>query len=395
MKPVIVLGVTGSVAAYRACDVARELMRSGLEVRACLSHSASEFVTASLFEALTGQPVLTNVFDEPVRGRMAHIDWARDAKAVLVCPATANAIAILARGESEDMFTTIVQATRAPLVIAPAMNPDMYSCASNQDNLDRLRSRGAIIVEPDEGVVACGEQGQGKLASIDQIVAAARAAAYRSDLLSGLRVVVTAGPTHEPIDPVRFLSNRSSGRMGYEIARAAVQMGAVVTLISGPALLAPPAGATLVRVSTACQMRDAVLSAINNADILIGAAAVGDYRVENPAAEKMKRSGPVNLHLVENPDILAEAHQAAPSLPIVGFAAETEQHLANAGAKLLHKGLLAIAVNDVSRDDIGFDSPENELTLLFADGESRKVDRTSKFNAAVALLEAVSAKIKM
>lgn len=393
MKPVVVLGVTGSVAAYRACDVARELMRNGIEVRACLSRSACQFVTPALFEALTGQPVLTDVFDEPVRGRMAHIDWARDAKALLVCPATANAIAMLSRGESDDMFTTIAQATRAQLVIAPAMNPDMYASPATQDNLSVLRSRGAIVVEPGEGVVACGEQGQGKLAATDDIVAAVLSAVFRSRLLEGKRIVVTAGPTQEPVDAVRYLSNRSSGRMGYEVARAAIQMGGRVTLVSGPTSLAAPPGAEVIRVATALQMRDAVLVACAGADLLIGAAAVADFRVENPEPRKIKRAGPLRLELVENPDILAEAKQRFPTLRVVGFAAETDDATCNAAIKLQRKRLFAIAVNDVSRADIGFASFENELSVLFADGSRVEIPRASKFNAAVALLEAIAARL--
>jgi phosphopantothenoylcysteine decarboxylase/phosphopantothenate--cysteine ligase len=394
MKPAVILGVTGSVAAYRACDVARDLMRNGVEVRACLSRSAAQFVTPALFEGLTGQPVLTDVFDEPVRGRMAHIDWAREANALLVCPATANAIAVLARGESDDMFTTIAQATRAQLVVAPAMNPEMYASAATQDNLAVLRERGAIVVEPGEGMVACGEQGQGKLAATDEIVAATLSAIFRSRLLEGVRIVITAGPTQEPIDPVRYISNRSSGRMGYELARAAMQMGASVTLISGPTSLAAPPGAELVRVATALQMREATIATCDGAQVLIGAAAVADYRAESPSAGKIKRDGPMQLELVENPDILMEAGQKYPGLKIVGFAAETSDHHKNATKKLQEKGLFAIAVNDVSRSDIGFDSAENELTLLLADGSRVEIARASKFNAAVALLEALAAELE-
>lgn len=393
MKPIVVLGVTGSVAAYRACDVARELMRSGFEVRACLSRSATEFVTPALFEALTGKPVLTNVFDEPVKGRMAHIDWARDARVLLVCPATANAIAVLANGASEDMFTTIAQASRATMIIAPAMNPDMYSSIPNQENLARLRDRGAIVVEPLEGEVACGEQGQGKLASVDAIVAAVRESAFRSDLMKGKRIVITAGPTRESIDPVRYMSNRSSGKMGYELARACVQMGAHVTLISGPVALTAPAGAEVVRITSANEMKDAVLNAIPNADLLIGAAAVADYRAANTEPDKMKKSNVIEIRLVENPDILSEAHQTRPDLPIVGFAAETTNHEVSAKTKIEKKGLFAIAMNDVSRDDIGFDSDKNEVVLYFADGEVTPIPKSSKFNVAVEMIERIAKRL--
>lgn len=393
MKPVVILGVTGSVAAYRACDVARDLMRSGMEVRACLSRSAVQFVTPALFEGLTGQPVLTDVFDEPVCGRMAHIDWARQAKALLVCPATANAIAVLARGESNDMFTTIALATRAQLVVAPAMNPDMFASSATQDNLAVLRARGAIVVEPGEGAVACGEQGQGKLAATDEIVAATLSAVFRSRLLQGVRIVITAGPTQEPIDAVRYISNRSSGRMGYELARAAIQMGANVTLISGPTALSAPPWVELARVATVLQMLNAALAACDGAHVLIGAAAVADFRVESPPTGKIKRDRSMQLELVESPDILMEAGGKYADLKIVGFAAETDDHLENAIKKLQAKKLFAIAVNDVSRADIGFDSAENELTVLFADGSRVKIPKASKFNVAVALLEALATRL--
>jgi phosphopantothenoylcysteine decarboxylase/phosphopantothenate--cysteine ligase len=368
-------------------------MRSGFEVRACLSRSATEFVTPALFEALTGKPVLTNVFDEPVKGRMAHIDWARDARVLLVCPATANAIAVLANGASEDMFTTIAQASRATMIIAPAMNPDMYSSIPNQENLARLRDRGAIVVEPLEGEVACGEQGQGKLASVDAIVAAVRESAFRSDLMKGKRIVITAGPTRESIDPVRYMSNRSSGKMGYELARACVQMGAHVTLISGPVALTAPAGAEVVRITSANEMKDAVLNAIPNADLLIGAAAVADYRAANTEPDKMKKSNVIEIRLVENPDILSEAHQTRPDLPIVGFAAETTNHEVSAKTKIEKKGLFAIAMNDVSRDDIGFDSDKNEVVLYFADGEVTPIPKSSKFNVAVEMIERIAKRL--
>ncbi|MCH8274070.1 MAG: bifunctional phosphopantothenoylcysteine decarboxylase/phosphopantothenate--cysteine ligase CoaBC [Armatimonadetes bacterium] len=393
MKPVVILGVTGSVAAYRAADVTRELMRNGFEVRVCLSRAASEFVTPALFEALTGGPCLTNVFDEPVRGRMAHIDWARDADAILVCPATANAIAIFAHGQADDMISTIASASSAELVIAPAMNPEMYASKANQENLRTLAVRGALIVDPETGEAACGESGQGKLARTADIVAAVKRAAFRNRLYKGKHVLVTAGPTYEALDPVRFIGNRSSGKMGYALAEAALRMGADVTLVSGPAHVQPPPAARFVQVMTACEMLDAVLDAASRADLLIGAAAVADYRPEQPALEKIKRGEDLQLRLIENPDILVETHSRFPSLPVVGFAAETENLLDNARTKMELKGLLAIAVNDVARDDVGFDSDDNELTLLFCDGESVEIPKGSKFNVAVQLLELIKDRI--
>jgi phosphopantothenoylcysteine decarboxylase/phosphopantothenate--cysteine ligase len=387
---VVVVGVTGSVAAYRAADVCRELMRSGFTVRVCLSRGAEQFVSRALFEALTGGPALTDVFDEPVRGRMAHIDWAREAACILVCPATANAIALLAEGRAEDMFTTLVSASDAPLVIAPAMNPQMFASGANQENIYRLRARGAEIIEPAEGDVACGEQGQGKLASIGSIVEAVEQASFRSSLFESKHVVVTAGPTREHIDPVRFLSNRSSGKMGFALARAALAMGAKVTLITGPVMEVAPPKAEVVRVETAAEMLDATVAACGTADLLVGAAAVADYRVAGAATEKLKKTGRTSLDLLPNIDILKTIRQRYPELAVIGFAAETNSHEEYALKKLKEKGLQGIVANDVSRRDVGFDANDNEGVLYFDDGSRVELQKSSKFNIANLILEAAA-----
>ncbi|MBA3725845.1 MAG: bifunctional phosphopantothenoylcysteine decarboxylase/phosphopantothenate--cysteine ligase CoaBC [Armatimonadetes bacterium] len=390
MKPVVVLGVSGSIAAYRAADLARDLLRSGLDVKICLTRSAREFVTPILFETLTGNPCLTYVFDEPKRGRMAHIDWAREASLILICPATANLLANLAHGNADDMLTTIVSATRAPIVIAPAMNPQMYASEANVENLSVLKARGVLLVEPQEGDVACGEHGEGKLAATSEIVRVVHEALFLSSLYKGKKIVITAGPTHEPIDPVRYIANRSSGKMGFALARAAIQLRAQVTLIAGPTALTPPPAAAIVRITTAGEMLDATLAACSGAHMLIGAAAVADFRTEKVALDKIRSDQPATLALVKNPDILAEAKKAYPDLAIVGFAAETTGHLEDAQKKLEAKGLVAIALNDVSRTDIGFDSEENEVTLLRNGTEPLRVGRDSKFNIARRILEAVA-----
>lgn len=384
------MGVTGSVAAYRAADICRELMRQGFTVRACLSRSAEQFVTRGLFEALTGGPVLTEVFDEPVRGSMAHIDWAREASCILLCPASANAIAVLAEGKAEDMFSTIVSASTAPLVVAPAMNPEMYASIANQENLARLAKRGAIIVEPAEGDVACGENGQGKLASIERIVEAVQIAGFRSQALEGKRVVITSGPTREPIDPVRFLSNRSSGKMGFALARAALQMGAGVTVVSGPTAEIPPPKAVVARVETAQQMLEAAMAACEGADLFIGAAAVADFRPAEASGQKMKGKEPFPLQMVPNADIITSLRAQFPKLVMVGFAAETNDHEANAAGKLEAKGLQAIVLNDVSRSDAGFDAETNAGSMLFVGGKRLDIALDSKFNVARAILEAAA-----
>ncbi len=389
MSRLAILGVTGSIAAYRAADVARELMRAGLEVRACLSHAALQFVTPALFEGLTGHPCLTHAFDEPERGRMAHIDWAREANVLIVCPATANAIAHLAEGKGLDMFTTIALATDAPLVVCPAMNPHMYAHPATQASLETLRERGAFIIEPQEGDVACGEHGEGKLAATERIVSETLLAATRSELYRGLTVVVTAGPTYEPIDPVRFLANRSSGKMGYSIAEAARRMGAEVRLITGPTHLRAHPRVSVERVTTAEQMLAATLEATAGANLLIGAAAVADFKTANPSKEKIRREGDLTLALVPNPDILATVASQRPELKIVGFAAEAGMDERSARNKMEAKGLAAIFLNDVSRTDVGLETEENEGVLLLRSGESVRFDKAPKARIAWTLLEEV------
>jgi phosphopantothenoylcysteine decarboxylase/phosphopantothenate--cysteine ligase len=391
LKGIIVLGVTGSVAAYRAADFARDLMRAGFVVRVCLTRSAQQFVTPLLFETLTGEPCLVDAFDEPVRGRMAHVDWAREARVIVVAPATANVIANLARGNAEDMLTTLVSASNLPIVIAPAMNPEMYASPANQENLAALKARGVEVVEPVEGDVVSGETGLGKLAPTERILEAVISAAASSAQLRGQRVVVTAGPTYEALDPVRFVGNRSSGKMGYAVARAAARMGAEVTLISGPVSLPAPANINLRRVESAQEMSEAAMAAANGASLFVGAAAVADFRPATVSEQKLKRRGLLELTLEPTPDILGCLHDAYPGLRLIGFAAETGTSEESALEKLSRKGLYAIAMNDVSRSDIGFDSDENEVLVFFADGRREILVKDSKFNIAWRLLDLVCA----
>jgi phosphopantothenoylcysteine decarboxylase/phosphopantothenate--cysteine ligase len=387
----IVLGVSGSVACYRAADLARDLMRQGHTVRACLTDAAQKFVSPVLFESLTGQPCLVDVFDEPERGRMAHIDWARNADAVVIAPATANTIAKLAHGVGDDMLTTIVLASTAPLVIAPAMNPQMYANEAHQLALHTLASRAARIVEPSAGEVACGEQGQGKLATNAEIVAAVMEILAMGNLLRNRRVLLTSGPTQEPIDDVRFLTNRSSGKMGAALARAAHLMGAQVTVIAGPQTAPFPIQADVVNVRTAQQMLEAAFAHAPNADWIIGAAAVADYRPAISASGKLRRSADaMHLELVPNPDIIATLAAEFPTAKVVGFAAEPTEDLTVAREKRVRKGLFAIAVNDVSRPDAGFETDTNELVLVSATGETRSGLR-SKLGCAQWLLESLIA----
>lgn len=388
--PNVVLGVSGSVAAYRACDLARELMRRGFIVRVCLTDAAQRFVTPALFEALTGQPCLVDVFDEPERGRMAHIDWARQADALVIAPATASTLAKLAHGIADDMLGTIAVAATIPWVVAPAMNPSMYASDSVRGALEALRARAASIVEPVEGEVACGEQGQGKFASIDRIADEVQAVAALAKSLSGKSVLITSGPTQEPIDDVRFLSNRSSGRMGAALARAALLLGAEVEIVTGPASVPLPNGARVVRVQTAHEMLEAASRLSAAADLVIGVAAVADYRVADPVKGKVRRAEePIDLRLVPNPDVIAElAKRVKFGARVIGFAAEPDANLDVARDKLARKGLYAIAANDVHR---AMGGDRNDLTLLFADGRTEASGPRSKLECAIWLLRQVSA----
>ena len=388
-----VLGVSGSVAAYRAADIARELMRNGFTVRVCLTDSAQKFVQPALFEALTGNPCLIEAFEEPARGRMAHIDWARQADIIIIAPATANTINKMAQGIADDMLSTITLATTKPIVIAPAMNPQMYANEVTQQSLEALEARGAYIVEPEEGDVACGENGQGKLASISSILYAVNEVATTSKILKGKKILITSGPTQEPIDDVRFITNRSSGKMGVALAKAALLMGAEVTIIAGPQEARIPLQLTVIKVKTALEMLEAMKEQAPQHDWIIGAAAVADYRLENPSSGKLRRSeSSLQISLIPNPDIIAEAARLAPNAKVIGFAAEPSPDLSIAKEKIRKKSLFAIAANDVGNTEIGFDSSANAIDLLFADGKILHSGVRSKFQCAVWLLESIAQK---
>ncbi len=384
----VLLGVSGSVSCYRAADIARDLMRAGHDVRVCLTDSAAKFVSPILFETLTENPCLTDTFEEPITGQMAHIDWAREADVILIAPCTANTTSRLAHGVAADMLTTIVVASTAPLLIAPAMNPSMYASDQVQWALGILESRAATIITPQEGDVASGEVGLGKLAPNPEILEAVETVLARTQMLAGKHVVVTSGPTEEPIDDVRFLTNRSSGKMGAAVARAALLMGARVTVIAGPQTAALPLTAAVHPVKTAVQMLDKALEASEDADWIIGVAAVADYRPESPATGKLRRSEEaLTLRLVPNPDIIATLAAARPNARVVAFAAEPDSDITVARQKIIKKGVFAIAANDISRNDIGFGSENNDLTLIQAEGEPHRSGKRSKLSAALWLLE--------
>lgn len=391
----ILLGVSGSISAYRAADLARELMRHGLIVRVCLTDAAQNFVSAVLFETLTGQPCLVDTFEEPTVGRMAHIDWARQADLVLIAPATANTINKVANGIADDMLSTIALVTTRPMVLAPAMNPQMFLNSTVRRSLEALVSRGATIVEPTEGDVACGENGQGKLASIATIVEVVEDVLFSSNLLAGKKVLITSGPTQEPIDSVRYISNRSSGKMGASLARAALQMGAQVTVVAGPQVEPLPLGATVRSVLTAQEMHDEAMALAPNFDLIFGVAAVADYRVADPKTGKLRRDGnSLSLQLIPNPDIIASLASVAKNAVVIGFAAEPTSDLSVAQSKIARKGLFAIAANDISDKETTFGSDQNRLSLIFADGSVSQSKLMSKFQCSVWLLGEIGSRLK-
>ena len=394
----IALGVTGGIAAYKAAEIVRLLQDRGIRVQVVMTRASQEFVRPLTFAALSGEKVITSMFSggpengeahEPnIESAIEHIAVAQAIDALVVAPATADVIAHFAQGIASDFLTTLYLASTAPVVIAPAMNVNMWNHPATQANLEILRQRGVKIVEPGSGYLACGMTGAGRLAENDAIVAAVLEALGASQDLSGETVLITAGPTREKIDPVRYLTNRSSGRMGYALAEAALRRGARVLLVSGPTALTAPGAAEVIRVESAEQMRDAVLDLLPQATIVIKTAAVSDYRPKVAAGQKIKRKGPMTLELEATPDILKEISLRKQSQIVVGFAAETENVLENARQKLAAKHLDAIVVNDVSHEGVGFDSDRNAATILTHD-EVVEVPETTKWEVAQRVLDQI------
>ena len=389
----VALGVTGGIAGYKAAELVRLLQDRGIRVQVVMTRAAQEFIRPLTFAALSGEKVITDLFgagaEEPnIDSAVEHIAVAQSIDALVVAPATADIIAKFAHGEANDFLTTLFLATTAPVVVAPAMNVNMWENAATQANVQTLKARGVRMVEPDSGYLACGMVGPGRLAANETIVTAVIAALEINQDLVGETVLVTAGPTREPIDPVRYIGNRSSGKMGYAIAEAALRRGAKVILVSGPTALKPPAAAEMVPVQTAREMRDAVMAAMDRASIVIKAAAVGDFSARQPLEQKIKRKGPITLELEPTPDILAEVGANKGLRIVVGFAAETQDPLENGRKKLESKSLDAIVVNDVSQPGIGFDSERNAVTILTRDG-AESVPETSKWEVAHRVLDAV------
>lgn len=388
----VLLGVTGGIAAYKAADLVRRLRDAGAEVRVVMTEGATQFVTPLTFQALSGNPVRTTLWDSSAEAAMGHIELARWADEVLVAPASADALARFAVGRADDLLATLVLATAAPVTVVPAMNRQMWAHPATQANVALLRQRGVRVLGPASGSQACGEVGDGRMLEPADIIAAV-AVGRGPKTLEGLRILVSAGPTFEDIDPVRYIGNRSSGRMGFAIAEAAAAHGADTSLVAGPVALPTPLGVSRRNVRSAREMHDAVLAAAPVHDIYIAAAAVGDFRPEVVSASKLKKSGePIRLDLVQNPDILADVASLEAPPFLVGFAAETDELERYARGKLERKKLDMIAANQVG-NDLGFECAENALLLIWADG-SEQLERADKRVIAAALLDRVAARYR-
>ena len=382
----VILGVSGSIAAYKAAYLLRELSRLGAGVTVCLTEAAAHFVGPLTFRTLSGRPVLTDLFDPQSPQAVEHVALAERADAVVVAPATANLLAKAAHGLADDFLTTLLLAARGRVLMAPAMDGGMWHHPAVAANVALLRQRGIVVLEPGIGELASGLRGPGRLPEVEAIVDAVVALLSPIRDLAGERVLVTAGPTREPIDPVRYISNRSSGKMGYALATAALARGAEVTLVSGPTALPAPAGARIVAVQTAEEMREAVLRHADSATVVIKAAAVVDHRPKHPATSKIKGKGDYTVELTANPDILAEVAARGTGAFIVGFAAETQNVAAYARAKLEGKGVDLLVANDVSQSGIGFDADDNEVLLIDRWGGERRISRMPKLAIADAIL---------
>ncbi|MBV9625258.1 MAG: bifunctional phosphopantothenoylcysteine decarboxylase/phosphopantothenate--cysteine ligase CoaBC [Acidobacteria bacterium] len=390
----IALGVCGGIAAYKSAEIVRLFADRGIRVQVIMTDSAREFVRPLTFAALSGEPVITGMFaakrgaEANLDSAIEHIAVAQSIAGLVVAPVTADVLAKFALGIANDFLTTLYLATTAPVVVAPAMNVNMWEHPATRQNLEILRQRGVRVVDPGSGYLACGMTGPGRLAENEAIVSATLEALGAVQDLAGETVLITAGATRERIDPVRYLTNRSSGRMGYALAEAALRRGARVLLVSGPTALKPPSGVEVTSVESAADMLAAVLRLLPEASVVIKAAAVSDYTVGSPAPQKIKRTGKITLELDPTVDIVSEVARRRTSQIVIGFAAETENLLENARAKLRSKSLDAVVVNDVSREGVGFDSPRNAVTILSA-AETIEVPECSKAEVAQRVLDQV------
>lgn len=388
MNKHILLGICGGIAAYKCCDLIRRLREQGALVKVVMTRGAEEFVSALTFQALSGDLVRQDLFDKQAENAMNHIELARWADCVVIAPASANCLAKINHGLADDLLTTVCLATNAPLLLCPAMNQQMWANQATVDNVNQLQSKGYKMLGPASGSQACGEFGPGRMVESQEIVTELKAM-FVEPLLKGKKLLITAGPTREAIDPVRFITNHSSGKMGYALAGAAAQAGALVTLVSGPTAIAKPQSCRIIEVETASQMHQAVMENITNSDIFIASAAVSDYRIKNKSPLKIKKTGEEELllELVENPDIVAEASKSHPNGYIVGFAAETHDILDNAYKKLMKKRLDMVIANHVG-GEVGFNGDENEVTVITKESEIQ-LPKASKRQIAQQLIDLI------
>ena len=390
----VLLGVTGGIAAYKSAEIVRHLKKSGSSVRVVMTKSAEEFITPLTLQALSGNRVSSELLDAEAEAAMGHIELAKWADAILIAPATANTIARLSSGRGDDLLSTVTLAFDGPVSLAPAMNQAMWRDERTQENLHRLIQKGYEVCGPGSGEQACGDIGLGRMLEPLEILQIF-SNSFTKGKMSGKRVLITAGPTQEPIDPVRFITNRSSGKMGYNLAEAAIESGARVTLISGPVDIPKPSNCNFVSVETAQEMYDAVMHHVKEKDVYIGTAAVSDYRPVNTSNQKIKKDGsgkPIILELEENKDILKSVSELQDKPYVVGFAAETDNLLVNADKKLKGKNLDLIVANDVSDKEIGFNSEQNEVTLITSE-EKTLIERQSKKKVSRQIIDFISDQI--
>ncbi|HML34419.1 bifunctional phosphopantothenoylcysteine decarboxylase/phosphopantothenate--cysteine ligase CoaBC [Sporomusa sphaeroides] len=386
----IVIGVAGGIAAYKAVEIVSRLKKAGHTVYVIMTKAATEFVTPLTFREISGNPVVADMWEEPKTWNVQHIALASRANLFLIAPATANIIGKIANGIADDMLTTTVMATKAPIILAPAMNTNMYLNPITQQNLNKLAGLGYHIVEPASGMLACGVDGPGRLPEPADIVKKVKSLLQGNRDLAGKRVLVTAAGTREPIDPVRYIGNHSSGKMGYALAEAAAARGAEVILVSGPSSLACPAGITVKKVETAAQMREAVLAEFDTVDVVIKAAAVADYRPETAADQKIKKTGnTLTLSLVKNPDILRELGERKKHQLLIGFAAETQELLSHAQEKLIKKNLDMIVANDVTLPGAGFNTDTNIVRVIHKNGLIEELPQLTKRQVAEILIDKI------
>lgn len=389
----IILGVTGGIAAYKSAEVVRRLQDQGAEVRVVMTPAASEFIRPLTMQALSGHPVHSDLLDSEAEAGMGHIELARWADLLLIAPATADFIASMVHGRGNSLLNALYLATPAKVAVAPAMNQSMWSHPATSDNMRTLEQRDVLIFGPDNGIQACGDIGEGRMQQPEDIAEQA-ANCFRSGQLSGKKVVITAGPTREAIDPVRYISNHSSGKMGYAIAAAAIEAGAEVTIVSGPVALAAPDRCTIIQVICAAEMHSSAMAACSDADIFIAAAAVADYRPVSVAEQKLKKAADnIELKLEKNVDIVSAVADSFKNLFVVGFAAETQDIETYARDKLVRKKLDAIVANDVSRADVGFNSDDNEAWWITADS-SQAFSKRSKAQLARDIIGAISGRLE-